>query len=165
MVFFQGLLLSFNPYIYFCGAGQNHCWLNAMNGIWRNLNQEGIYLILLYQSCGTLNSNSNHSVAFERLKYLQQRQLYINLPALYSTAILNFSNLCPFRYPHLNVFAVQLGSDVSSLAAQSQAVHTIVTEYIAFPILILHKDFSNVRLKPMSIVTLVEKFAEVFFYH
>jgi len=120
MVFFQGLLLSFNPYIYFCGAGQNHCWLNAMNGIWRNLNQEGIYLILLYQSCGTLNSNSNHSVAFERLKYLQQ------------------------RYPHLNVFAVQLGSDISSFAAQSQAVHMIVMEYTAFPILILHKDFSNV---------------------
>ena len=89
----------------------------------------------------------------------------MNLPALYSTAILNFSNLRPFRYPHLNVFAVQLGSDISSFAAQSQAVHMIVMEYTAFPILILHKDFSNVRLKPMSIVTLVEKFAEVFFYH
>ncbi|KAF8712812.1 hypothetical protein HU200_028584 [Digitaria exilis] len=97
--------------------GQNHCWLNAMNGIWRNLNQEGIYLVLLYQSCGTLDSKNNHSVAFERLKYLQQ------------------------RYPRLNVFAVQHGSDITS--AQSQAVRTIVTEYIAFPVLMLDKDFSN----------------------
>ncbi|CAL4996461.1 unnamed protein product [Urochloa decumbens] len=97
--------------------GLNHRWLNAMNGIWRNLNQEGIYLVLLYHSSGTLNSNNNHSVAFERLKYLQQ------------------------RYPRLNVFAVQHGSDITS--AESQAVHTIVTEYIAFPILILDKDFSN----------------------
>ncbi|CAL5009896.1 unnamed protein product [Urochloa decumbens] len=97
--------------------GLNHRWLNAMNGIWRNLNQEGIYLVLLYHSSGTLNSNNNHSVAFERLKYLQQ------------------------RYPRLNVFAVQHGSDITS--GESQAVHTIVTEYIAFPILILDKDFSN----------------------
>ncbi|TKW09129.1 hypothetical protein SEVIR_6G073100v4 [Setaria viridis] len=99
--------------------GQNHCWLNAMNDIWRNMNEEGIYLVLLYQSCGTLNISSNHSVAFERLKYLQQ------------------------RYPRLNVFAVQHGSDITSLAAQSQAVHTIATEYIAFPILMIDKDFSN----------------------
>ncbi|OEL18075.1 hypothetical protein BAE44_0020906 [Dichanthelium oligosanthes] len=99
--------------------GQNHCWLNAMNGIWRNLNQEGIYLVLLYQSCGKLNSNNKHSVAFERLKYLQQ------------------------RFPRLNVFAVQHGIDTSSLAAQSQAVHTIVKEYISFPILMSDKDFSN----------------------
>ncbi|RCV30190.1 hypothetical protein SETIT_6G074000v2 [Setaria italica] len=99
--------------------GQNHCWLNTMNDIWRNMNEEGIYLVLLYQSCGTLNISSNHSVAFERLKYLQQ------------------------RYPRLNVFAVQHGSDITSLAAQSQAVHTIATEYIAFPILMIDKDFSN----------------------
>ncbi|CAO2210219.1 unnamed protein product [Urochloa humidicola] len=97
--------------------GQNHCWLNAMNGIWRNLNQEGIYLVLLYQPSGTLNSNNNHSVAFERLKYLQQ------------------------RYPRLNAFALQHGSDITS--AESQAVCTIATEYIAFPILMLDKDFSN----------------------
>ncbi|KAF8669869.1 hypothetical protein HU200_051045 [Digitaria exilis] len=101
--------------------GQNHCWLNTMNGIWRNLNQEGIYLVLLYQSCGTLNRNNNHSVAFERLKYLQQ------------------------RYPRLNVFAVQHGSDITS--AQIQAVRAIVTEYIAFPVLMLDKDFSNVSVQ------------------
>ncbi|CAO2186840.1 unnamed protein product [Urochloa humidicola] len=97
--------------------GQNHHWLNTTNGIWRNLNHEGIYLVLLYQSRGTLNRTNNHSVAFERLKYLQQ------------------------RYPRLNVFAVQHGSDGTS--AESQAVRTIVTEYIAFPILMLDKDFSN----------------------
>ncbi|WVZ95198.1 hypothetical protein U9M48_040992 [Paspalum notatum var. saurae] len=90
-----------------------------MNGTWRNLNQEGIYLVLLYQSCGSLKSNSKHPAAFERLKYLQQ------------------------RYPRLNVFAVQHGSDISSLAAQSQAVRTIVKEYITFPILMSDKDFSN----------------------
>lgn len=99
--------------------GKNHCWLNAMNGTWRNLNQEGIYLVLLYQSCGTSNSNSKHPAAFQRLKYLQQ------------------------RYSHLNVFAVQHGSDISSLAAQSQAVRTIAKEYITFPILMLEKGFSN----------------------
>ncbi|CAO2176582.1 unnamed protein product [Urochloa humidicola] len=97
--------------------GQNHRWLNATNGIWRNLNQEGIYLVVLYQSHGTLNSNNNRSVAFQRLKYLQQ------------------------RYPRLNVFAVQHGNDITS--AESQAVRTLVTEYIAFPILMLDKDFSN----------------------
>jgi hypothetical protein len=79
-----------------------------------------------------------------------------NLPALNLTAILNFSDPPCFRYPRLNVFAVQHGSNIASLAAQSQAVRTIVTEYIAFPILMLDKDFSNVRLTPMSIVTLLE---------
>ncbi|XP_062196351.1 uncharacterized protein LOC133899377 [Phragmites australis] len=100
--------------------GQNHCWLNATNGIWRTLNEEGIYLILLYQSSEALNSNSKHSEAFERLKYLQQ------------------------RYPRLNVFAVQHGSDISSLAAQSQAVRTVMNEYITFPILMSDKDISNI---------------------
>ncbi|KAK3120961.1 hypothetical protein QOZ80_8BG0644020 [Eleusine coracana subsp. coracana] len=99
--------------------GQNHCWLNATNGIWRSLNEEGIYLILLYRSCETLNSNGKCSSAFEKLKYLQR------------------------RYPHLNVFAMQYGRDTSSLAAEIEAVHTLMEEYITFPILRTDKDFSN----------------------
>nr|AAL73532.1 hypothetical protein S250_18C08.21 [Sorghum bicolor] len=104
--------------------GQNHCWLNTVNGTWRNLNEEGVYLVLLYQSCGTLNSNNKYPIAFERLKHLQQ------------------------RYPRLNVFALQHGGDISSLASQSQAFRTIAKEYITFPILMSDKDFSNVRLRP-----------------
>ncbi|CAD6266537.1 unnamed protein product [Miscanthus lutarioriparius] len=99
--------------------GQNHCWLNTVNGTWRNLNEEGIYLVLLYQCCGTLNSNDKYPIAFERLKHLQQ------------------------RYPRLNVLALQHGGDISSLASQSQAFRTIAKEYITFPILMSDKDFSN----------------------
>jgi hypothetical protein len=44
-----------------------------MNDTWMNLNHEGIYLLLLYQSCGTLNNDGKHLIAFESLKHLQQR--------------------------------------------------------------------------------------------
>ena len=71
--FFRRSLLYFNTLPYFRGVGQNHCWLNTVNGTWRNLNEEGVYLVLLYQSCGTLNSNNKYPIAFERLKHLQQR--------------------------------------------------------------------------------------------
>uniref|UniRef100_A0A453RZW9 NHL repeat-containing protein 2 n=1 Tax=Aegilops tauschii subsp. strangulata TaxID=200361 RepID=A0A453RZW9_AEGTS len=100
-------------------CGKNHCWLNAVNGIWKTFNQEGIYLVLLYQSHETLDGDSKHSAAFRKLKYLHQ------------------------RYPHLNVFAMQYGSGISSLATQSQAVRTIMEEYITFPILLSDKDFTN----------------------
>ncbi|KAL6857238.1 hypothetical protein ACP4OV_018620 [Aristida adscensionis] len=99
--------------------GQNHCWLNTTNDIWRTLNQEGIYLVLLYRSCETLNSINQHSAAFERLKYLQQ------------------------RYPRLNVFALHHGSDISFSAAQSQALRKVMEDYITFPILMSDRDFSN----------------------
>ncbi|KAL6659494.1 hypothetical protein ACP70R_003534 [Stipagrostis hirtigluma subsp. patula] len=99
--------------------GQNHRWLNTTNGTWRTLNQEGIYLVLLYRSCETIKSISKHSAAFEKLKYLQQ------------------------RYPRLNVLAVYHGSDISFLAAQSQVLRTVMKQYITFPILMSDKDFSN----------------------
>ncbi|PNT66591.1 hypothetical protein BRADI_3g14412v3 [Brachypodium distachyon] len=115
----QSQLLGFIKSTFGALEGQNHCWLNSANGIWRTFDQEGIYLVLLYQSCGTLDSQNKRSAAFERLKFLQQ------------------------RYPHLNVFALQFGSAASSLAAQSQAVRTIMKEYITFPILLSDKDFTN----------------------
>jgi hypothetical protein len=52
---------------------------------------------------------------------------------------------------------MQYGSDISSLAAQSQAVRTIMKEYITFPILLSDKDFTNVRQLPLLFVSL-EKF-------
>uniref|UniRef100_A0A0D9X448 Uncharacterized protein n=1 Tax=Leersia perrieri TaxID=77586 RepID=A0A0D9X448_9ORYZ len=97
--------------------GQNHCWLNCMNDTWKTLNQ-GSYLILLYESCGTSDNHGELMSAFRRLKYLQQ------------------------RYPRLAVFAMEYGVDITSLA-QSQAVHTVMKEYISFPILMSDKDFSN----------------------
>ncbi|CAM0910905.1 unnamed protein product [Alopecurus aequalis] len=115
----QSQLLHFIKSTFGTLEGKNHCWLNAMNGSWKTFNQEGIYLILLYESCDTLDSHNKYSAAFERLKYLQQ------------------------RYPHLNVFAMQYGSDISSLAAQSQAVRTIMKEYVTFPIMLSDKDFTN----------------------
>ncbi|TVU43467.1 hypothetical protein EJB05_09942 [Eragrostis curvula] len=99
--------------------GEHHCWLNATNGTWRTLNEEGIYLILLYRFCDTLDSNNKCSAAFEKLKYLQR------------------------RYPRLNALAVQHGSDTSPLDAEIQAVHTVMNEFITFPILKTDKDFSN----------------------
>uniref|UniRef100_A0A0E0QE21 NHL repeat-containing protein 2 n=1 Tax=Oryza rufipogon TaxID=4529 RepID=A0A0E0QE21_ORYRU len=96
--------------------GQNHCWLNCMNDTWKTLNQ-GVYLILLYESCGTSDSHGKLSSAFQRLKYLQQ------------------------RYPRLTVFAMEYGSDISSL--QSQTVHTVMKEYFTFPILMSDKDFTH----------------------
>ncbi|KAM0876182.1 hypothetical protein ACQ4PT_036287 [Festuca glaucescens] len=115
----QSQLLHFIKSAFGTLEGQNHCWLNATNGSWKTFNQEGIYLALLYESCEALDSHGKHSAAFGRLKYLQQ------------------------RYSHLNVFAMQYGSDISSLAAQSQAVRTIMKEYITFPILLSDKDFTN----------------------
>uniref|UniRef100_A0A0E0EHL0 Thioredoxin-like fold domain-containing protein n=1 Tax=Oryza meridionalis TaxID=40149 RepID=A0A0E0EHL0_9ORYZ len=97
--------------------GQNHCWLNCMNDTWKTLNQ-GVYLILLYESCGTSDSHGKLSSAFQRLKYLQQ------------------------RYPRLTVFAMEYGSDISSL--QSQTVHTVMKEYFTFPILMSDKDFTHI---------------------
>ncbi|KAM0919369.1 hypothetical protein ACQ4PT_008278 [Festuca glaucescens] len=115
----QSQLLHFIKSAFGTLEGQNHYWLNAKNDSWKTFNQEGIYLVLLYESCEALDSHSKHSAAFGRLKYLQH------------------------RYPHLNVFAMQYGSDISSLAAQSQAVRTIMKEYITFPILLSDKDFTN----------------------
>lgn len=115
----QSQLLHFIKSAFGTLEGQNHCWLNATNGSWKTFNQEGIYLVLLYESCDALDSHGKHSAAFGRLKYLQQ------------------------RYPHLNVFAMQYGSDISSFAAQSQALRTIMKEYITFPILLSDKDFTN----------------------
>ncbi|KAM3191005.1 hypothetical protein ACQJBY_068769 [Aegilops geniculata] len=115
----QSQLLHFIKSTFETLQGKNHCWLNAANGIWKTFNQEGIYLVLLYQSHETLDGDSKHSSAFRKLKYLHQ------------------------RYPHLNVFAMQYGSGISSLATQSQAVHTIMEEYITFPILLSDKDFTN----------------------
>lgn len=117
----QSQLLHFIKSTFGTLEGKNHCWLNAVNGIWKTFNQEGIYLVLLYQSHETLGGDCKHSAAFRKLKYLHQ------------------------RYPHLNVFAMQYGSGISSLATQSQAVRTIMEEYITFPILLSDKDFTNVR--------------------
>uniref|UniRef100_A0A0E0AQI8 Uncharacterized protein n=1 Tax=Oryza glumipatula TaxID=40148 RepID=A0A0E0AQI8_9ORYZ len=97
--------------------GQNHCWLNCMNDTWKTLNQ-AVSLILLYESCGTSDSHGKLSSAFQRLKYLQQ------------------------RYPRLTVFAMEYGSDISSL--QSQTVHTVMKEYFTFPILMSDKDFTHI---------------------
>lgn len=47
------------------------------------------------------------------------------------------------RYPRLTVFAMEYGSDISSL--QSQTVHTVMKEYFTFPILMSDKDFTHVR--------------------
>uniref|UniRef100_A0A0E0I719 Uncharacterized protein n=1 Tax=Oryza nivara TaxID=4536 RepID=A0A0E0I719_ORYNI len=96
--------------------GQNHCWLNCMNDTWKNLNG-GVYLILSYESCGTSDSHGKLSSAFRRLKYLQQ------------------------RYPRLTVFAMEHGSDISSL--QSQTVRAVIKEYLSFPILMSDKDFTH----------------------
>ncbi|KAG8086732.1 hypothetical protein GUJ93_ZPchr0010g8051 [Zizania palustris] len=114
----QSELLHFIKSTFGTIEGQSHCWLNCMNDTWKTLNQVGIYLILLYQSCGTLYSHGKLSSAFQRLKYLQQ------------------------RYPHLTVFAMEYGSGINSLA-QSQAVRMIMKEYISFPILMSDKDFTN----------------------
>lgn len=145
--FFRGSLLYFNILPYFCDVGQNHCWLNTVNGTWRNLNEEGIYLVLLYQSCGTLNSNDKYPIAFGRLKHLQQRY---NSQGVHYIWLQSWTFLISahFRYPRLNVFALQHGGDISSLASQCQAFRTIAKEYITFPILMSDKDFSNVRLRP-----------------
>uniref|UniRef100_A0A8R7R5C4 NHL repeat-containing protein 2 n=1 Tax=Triticum urartu TaxID=4572 RepID=A0A8R7R5C4_TRIUA len=115
----QSQLLHFIKSTFGTLEGKNHCWLNAVNGIWKTFNQEGMYLVLLYQSHETLDGDCKHSAAFRKLKYLHQ------------------------RYPHLNVFAMQYGSGISSLATQSQAVRTIMEEYITFPILLSDKDFTN----------------------
>ncbi|VAI76088.1 unnamed protein product [Triticum turgidum subsp. durum] len=115
----QSQLLHFIKSTFGTLEGKNHCWLNAVNGIWKTFNQEGMYLVLLYQSHETLDGDCKHSAAFRKLKYLHQ------------------------RYPHLNVFAMQYGSGISSLATQSQAVRTIMEEYITFPILLSSKDFTN----------------------
>uniref|UniRef100_A0A0E0LQZ2 Uncharacterized protein n=1 Tax=Oryza punctata TaxID=4537 RepID=A0A0E0LQZ2_ORYPU len=87
-----------------------------MNDTWKTLNQ-GVYLILLYESRGTSDSHVKLSSAFQRLKYLQQ------------------------RYPRLTVFAMEYGSDISSL--QSQTVRTVMKEYFSFPILMSDKDFTH----------------------
>ncbi|XP_006659803.3 uncharacterized protein LOC102707513 isoform X2 [Oryza brachyantha] len=113
----QSELLRFIKSTFGTLEGQNHCWLNCMNDTWKTLNQ-GSYLVLLYESCGTLDCQGKLSSAFRRLKYLQQ------------------------RYPHLTVFAMEHGSGISSLA-QSQAILTVMKEYISFPILMSDKDFTN----------------------
>ncbi|KAI4963363.1 hypothetical protein ZWY2020_014973 [Hordeum vulgare] len=93
----QSQLLHFIKSTFGTLKGKNHCWLNAVEGIWKTFNQEGIYLVLLYQSHETLDGDSKHSDAFRKLKYLHQ----------------------------------------------SQAVRTIMEEYITFPILLSDKEFTN----------------------
>ncbi|XP_008776209.2 uncharacterized protein LOC103696382 isoform X2 [Phoenix dactylifera] len=100
--------------------GPNHCWLNNVDGGIKSFNQHGIFLVLVNATLDYSTSRSHHECIFpiERVKLLQQ------------------------RYPKLNVFALQYGSSVNSIATHTELIQTIMEEYITYPVLISEKNFA-----------------------
>ncbi|XP_072974965.1 uncharacterized protein [Typha angustifolia] len=104
--------------------GQNHRWLNNVNGCVKPFNQDGMFLVLLYKSVEDSSSFRELSIMFERVKLLQQ------------------------RYPKLNVFALQCGSLINSVATHSWIIQTVMKEYITYPILVSEENFMNMTNDP-----------------
>ncbi|ONK63850.1 uncharacterized protein A4U43_C07F19580 [Asparagus officinalis] len=110
--------------------GPNHRWLNYMDQNGVPVNKDGILLVLMnaYIEDSALNSNRNCAAMFEKVKFLKQ------------------------RFPKLNVFGLQCGSSMKSVATQAQIVRTLMEEYITFPVLILDKDFLKMTNGPSCLL-------------
>ncbi|KAL5711758.1 hypothetical protein ACHQM5_014003 [Ranunculus cassubicifolius] len=115
-------LLSFFKSILDEIEGPNHCWLNKVEENKVSFTKTGPFLVL----ANVFRKDSSelgfdHVLMFERAKYLQQ------------------------RYPQLCVFGFQCETSFCSVSFQAHIVHTIMEEYLTFPILLSNKDFPEMR--------------------
>ncbi|PKI78900.1 hypothetical protein CRG98_000704 [Punica granatum] len=113
----------------------NYCWLNKVEGHENFVKKDKPSLILV----GLLFENASpagyNSVIIQKLKSIQQ------------------------RFPHLYVMGLKLGNVA---VHQNDLVQSILEEYITFPILVVHKNFSEIP-KGSSYILLEDSTHPVFY--
>ncbi|XP_026455238.1 uncharacterized protein LOC113356345 isoform X1 [Papaver somniferum] len=109
--------------------GADYCWLNKPEESKQPFDRNGTFLVLVDAfTSDSLMFGSEHTSMFETVKLLQR------------------------RHPELCIFGFQSLSSDRYVSARACIVHTIMKEYITFPILLSNKTFPEEVERPCYLI-------------